>query len=644
MVIIKQPGVLNLSGNLPDLLISDPAAVELKLYQGADLILTETYQPDADDNIRIVLKDIIDGLLSIQIPSFDDVTLHQSTGYADFTATLNDVTDVAFRVVKGGVDSDGLDVSEFLAANFLTWQPQQKTVQYHDPEWLTYYAAAAVTIKAKGYYDASDETISIATLAAGQLVTLGMNYGQLISLFTDQPLYIDVWAELDAVRLSFIQRYILSDEDFQYNDVFVCENSLGGIDTMRFTGELKAISDFEFKAALFDEETRDFFSAPIPAFEKNSGLFRSSRERMWSEDFFKSLQKYYLFEGDLKRVRITKLSLQSVNGLPASYTFNFTWSKQNKYLNLSRADSLPEDLQINGPAELSVIPPRLNEFPVPALTNILFPVQKAYDASWYQLSLNQLLSQLGLTLATEAGVTQFLTSSFTVKNDSASYAEDGADVLITDLKLKGKSDYPVYSTQIGGEWRKADLTYDAEAATVRIANFSLQDGEHITINPGGTIEIASTGMTYPEIIARIETLESIAAPFMLTGASANGGMVLWNRPALDIPAGWQEVEDWRGRLAMGWDPDDPDFDTVGEENGSKVFNIQKTNLPAVQIDVPIPGSATSTTDSGSGRIASGNDNFDSGGGTLKTAALGDGTAIKHLNPYRIVVFIEYVGT
>lgn len=646
MEIIQQPAELNFIGNLPDLILSDTVAVNLKFYKGEELLLQETYQPDSDEKIKVDLKELIEGLLIIEIPDFSDEEFHQTQGYADFSVIINedDENPIEFRVVKGGVGTDeAVDTPLFLDSNFLTWQPQQKYVQYHDPEWLTYYAQGAYLLKAKGYHLTGDETITLATFTANQLTTVNMNYGRLIDLFADQPLYIDVWVEEEGDRLSFIQRLILSTEEFQFNDLFVAENSLGGIDTIRFTGELQDNNDFEFRSALFDLETRDYYSNPNPDFEKNTGTFRSTRERIWSLEFFKSLQKYYLHEGILKRIRVTKNSLSSVTGLLNNYTFNFTWAKQNKYLNLSRADTLPEDLELVSGEQVTILPPRLNEFPLFADYNLLFPVQQSYAAIWRRMSLNDLLTLLGVAMATEGGVTTFLSGSFKVYNNSESYDFVGSDTIITDIRLKGKDDYPVYSTQFGLEFRAADLEYDPINGSVKILNFELSDGEHITISPGGLLEVPDSGLSYPELVARIEKLEAIAAPFIpQPGGNGGGGMVLWKRPAIDIPTGWVEVVDWRKRLPIGWDPGDLDFATVGEAGGSSEVTLTMKNMVPHQHDLTTVNDVEETN---LGNLAESGGTIDITTGRLKTASAGgeDGVAkpFSVLNPYRIVVFIEY---
>jgi hypothetical protein len=143
--------------------------------------------------------------------------------------------------------------------------------------------------------------------------------------------------------------------------------------------------------------------------------------------------------------------------------------------------------------------------------------------------------------------------------------------------------------------------------------------------------------------ARIEKLERVAAPFTVTG---NGGMVLWNRPANEIPSGWQEVVNWRGRLPIGYNPADVDFDTVGEQGGNKNYTLTLSNVPPHNHTVNLQP-LNSNSANGSGKVATGNDPAEGTIPIFNTGTAGGSGGVAQsfsiLNPYRVVVFIEYIG-
>lgn len=144
------------------------------------------------------------------------------------------------------------------------------------------------------------------------------------------------------------------------------------------------------------------------------------------------------------------------------------------------------------------------------------------------------------------------------------------------------------------------------------------------------------------VLARLDRLERIAAPF-----SGSGGMLLWKRPAIEIPAGWQEVIDWRGRLPMGWDPTQPEFSVVGIVGGSKSKTLSVSNLPAhdhasgsynaILKKSIVNSNTTAQTDTG----GAGSEPDVTSMGTLQK--VGSSEAFSLLNPYRVVMFIEYIG-
>jgi len=130
---------------------------------------------------------------------------------------------------------------------------------------------------------------------------------------------------------------------------------------------------------------------------------------------------------------------------------------------------------------------------------------------------------------------------------------------------------------------------------------------------------------------KITQLEKKTAVFQ-TG----GGMVLWQKPANQIPVGWQEVVDWRGRFPVGHDGSQTEFDTLGKADGAKDVQLIAGNIPELIVTTPY----TAGGDTGGGFIATGNATE----GPLTVGKTPNGTTkVKILNPYRVVMFIEYVG-
>lgn len=140
------------------------------------------------------------------------------------------------------------------------------------------------------------------------------------------------------------------------------------------------------------------------------------------------------------------------------------------------------------------------------------------------------------------------------------------------------------------------------------------------------------------LTTRMAELEKKTAVFQ-TG----GGMVLWNKPAVDIPTGWAEVIDWRGRMPVGFKTGDADFgDWDNRNGGSKTKTLTEAELPV--INKTIDSNTAIDFGSGSG-VAQRAASVSAGtGAPIKTQIqFGGGESFSILNPYRVVIFIEYVG-
>jgi hypothetical protein len=153
------------------------------------------------------------------------------------------------------------------------------------------------------------------------------------------------------------------------------------------------------------------------------------------------------------------------------------------------------------------------------------------------------------------------------------------------------------------------------------------------------------------LMARLDVMEKKTAVFQ-----AGGGMVLWNKPAVDIPAGWQEVVDWRGRMPVGFDASQPEFDTMGETGGAKNKTLTVQELPKHNFLTFSPANTAlnnNTVDANTYPVA---DSDGSGFGneayrirrsgtrpTLgKSSDVGGDQEFSLLNPYRTVLFIEFI--
>jgi hypothetical protein len=139
-------------------------------------------------------------------------------------------------------------------------------------------------------------------------------------------------------------------------------------------------------------------------------------------------------------------------------------------------------------------------------------------------------------------------------------------------------------------------------------------------------------VTVNALIARIEALEAKPSNVPV------GLIAIWGRPLSDIPAGWEEYINLRGRFPMGQNPDDSELASLGSPGGSKTKKLSIAELPIVS---PINGSGIQKGSSFGG--SGGNTMADIPGGNFGPGELikpfGGDQPFSILNPYRIVHFI-----
>ena len=505
MTIIQSPATYNFAGNIPDLIVDTTEQLSFTLLRGGTQIVAETYTPAQNDRIVINLRNLLE--LLVEVPGYEEV----ATPIAQYTYTLGSTTGT-FYCLPGGHGA-AVSAESFLRGNFLTWQPQTRVTLYHTPHRLRYAALAACVCKVKGYFtDGTSAVISLLTMSAGNIYTMDVSFGTIRGKFDTQPTYYDVWVEnTTGQAMTWGQRYMLADFEAGTNDYFIFANSLGGFDTIRFSGDRKEINKLESVNAIFDDQTLEYDIDRTRSWKKYTGYIADEQLRMWVLDFFNSPQRYHLTDsGALQRIYVSEPKLEDTAGETAGYEFTYAYSRQSRYINLERAET-PQLLEITDPAsEVFFLAPRLNQFEAadPASSaDYLIPIQAAAADKWLAISLASLLDYIKPTgidvdalqdyltdhkYATQAWVSQqnFLTTAaldnYLLKSvwDEVFEitTENGVRVLNVKLDivgLKGISAYGLGSTSGGsasgslgelvnvGQW--ADAVPTADRVMVQLA-------------------------------------------------------------------------------------------------------------------------------------------------------------------------------
>lgn len=403
VVTAQRPDSLSLSGNLKDFVLQNNAAVDFVLRTGSQTILEETYYPGNGNMIRIDLREIIEKHLSVSIPAGNSEV--QTNAARSFTAEY-DGTPYSFVAVLGGVDNLKDTPTNFLRNNFLTWQPQTKEVTYYSPEYITFYAPVACSLKLRAYFESRTETLTLYSASAGAVHTVNLQYAIVAAKFNNRyPGAYDIWTEdSSGKQMSYVQRYIATPARSRVESWYLFVNSLGGIDCMRAYGSDSYEPSYEHNIAEINGESVEYRVDTDRLHTRNTGRLTKD-ESAWLQDFFVARQKYHHTPTGLRQIVVTESDPGiSTSDVPGSYSFTYKYASETPYLNLTRV-KLPTNLSVPAPKQddLFFLPPRLAEFPKHAIDrDLLLPANDPHDDTWsaivvgemYDSILNGLIRQL----------------------------------------------------------------------------------------------------------------------------------------------------------------------------------------------------------------------------------------------------------
>lgn len=385
MTIVQQPDSLSFCGNLKDFIITGESEISFSLYLGSTILIAETYTA-YNNKIIIPCKKVIEQQFTICLPDTD--VFVQTRGVLDFNAHIGDTT-VSFRVIKGGIGDTAEVATVFLKSQFLTLQPQQKQTLTWQPEFLNYYTQEQCRLKLRAYFaDGTNEEKYIADLETGKLYTIDLSFLKINGKFEKQVGYYDAWIENTAGnRLTYIQRYILTHPK-DNSQIYVFENTLGGLDSVCFTGLFSEKLETNGNITTINDESSDSDIDFSVIYEQNTGYIPTFEYIRWLRGFFLSCQRYHVTDS-FRKIYIEEsentFKLTELN----SYTFEFRYSLQSKYdFVIRNQEMLPELLEFPADNELFFLAPRLSEFPIAAIADdLVLPAQFSFENQWRRISI-----------------------------------------------------------------------------------------------------------------------------------------------------------------------------------------------------------------------------------------------------------------
>lgn len=519
MNILLKPAALTLVGNMNHLKVScnhksgnsspyEDVSFTISQQGSSTPIVERVLSPDKNGFVEIDLFDIVYPELTF---SFSNVSepYRQNDIVKTFTIQLLGITTAetatwTFTAIRAGVDRLADSADNFLQQNFLTWQPNIKGVTYYSPEFLTYYASVASVVKCKARVGNNDVSLTLANISAGRAYTIPVGYAVIAGKTNGLPSYYDVWVEVNATRVTYIQRYYAQDMKSENEQWILFENSLGGIDTFRAYGNLEMNADHSHNVAEIDETSTEFRVDTTRKFKKNTGRL-DLKERRWLLDFFPSLKKYIYIGDYLRQIVVTDSDVNyKSSDLPSQYNFTYKYADAKPYLNLPRTDTPLEVLHIDVPEVGSfTVAPRLVEFPRTQLgSGALFPVQDPYSENWGTATLGAIVqyfvqyvlsSYSGggtfghvhsnfdfLELLSEQKIREFIKKHGVdfflskLKNDTAEGVISFAMGLISEAYTKfceGADFGDFVSGLIGGDGARIDAHGNMEATSLRLRSY-----------------------------------------------------------------------------------------------------------------------------------------------------------------------------
>lgn len=255
-----------------------------------------------------------------------------------------------------------------------------------------------------------------------------------------------------------------------------------------------------------------------------------------------------------------------------------------------------------------------------------------------------------------------LGSPFKIRNtdDGYDYDADANAVTISDIRLLGKTGYVVGATDIDkfslDDWDESTddvcLVYDADDGSFTIKNYKLSDGAHIVVYADGILS--------PQLENLLTTLNTKTVDYdaILSVFKVLGGVCIpWRKPiSTPIPAGWQPVTDFAGKILIGRDDTDI-YDATTNPNGLSQPNSTPVGNERNKIVIEVPNlpSTDITQNSGKGirflhgtaqnggNPTNGLSDVDGSRGLFTLNLGGTDTPLSTMGDGVIVEWIEYVG-
>ena len=406
-ILPSPPGGLIFSGNIPDIRIIDidpDDGVKFQLYVDYNtpnqlLLLDENLFGNQNNETIIKIKGAIETALFHVIPDQD--VFKQVNAVRRFSIWLDEAPVYTASVVKGGIDIPRSEFGTYnyqlyFITNLLSWCPTVRNVKYREPVFVNYmnlYTGGTI-LTAKYYWidqnQVQQQTCAIYNMPSYGLYTLNISFNKLVSIIENNEgrvgiFAIDLYVTYVGNQISNTQRLWLVNDFNENDDVFAFTNSLGGLDTIRFTGPLTIKPNH--KSITFrniNDELIEYQNTPETIFEKKSGYYEGNDHQRWVNDFLISYKRFHFrfTESNIvaEPIVVTDISAAFTPANINSCSFEFKYASQHPWQWGTR-EALPpiENYNTVQAPEVGDMPPEFNNDFLNQ-TSIVQITQNQYDA------------------------------------------------------------------------------------------------------------------------------------------------------------------------------------------------------------------------------------------------------------------------
>ncbi|WP_304953024.1 hypothetical protein [uncultured Alistipes sp.] len=330
------------SENLPDLKIkdcSDPATISIQIDEQS-IISNVELLPDKTKTIIIYLRQLVRLIPPLFSPKQSDLKSYKPCPILKITIQrAGESLLQSCRLIPGGTRFDISDMTDFLDANFLTWQPQIIETTHTQPQFLTTAIQTGRAVRTTLYTKdgrAFTRTIwSSVQIGCHQMKadfsTLWANECSLRKL---DPICYDIegYFTVNGEVISnkpFAQRYILRPERCG-ETCFGFVNSLGSIDTLMMIGKMKLKPESENKTFMNREVETELSNSYTSYWEASTGYIDSPGMAAQYQDFLKSTNRWIYQNGEWLRIVVDEYKLEHTPRELNAYTFKYHLAARNE--------------------------------------------------------------------------------------------------------------------------------------------------------------------------------------------------------------------------------------------------------------------------------------------------------------------------